>query len=76
MRLGLGMSSWRISLSAVEAYEAGNSTAPKTDVKPAAVVVSPVTVTFTSGDFDLPDGYVPRFPGLWGLEPTEAKGRR
>lgn len=62
----LGVSSWRVSVSAVESYEAAQQTGtPKTDVKPASVVVSPVTVTFTPGDYELPDGYVPRFPALW-----------
>lgn len=72
MRL-LGSASWRIREDVAEAYEAGNSTAPKTDVKPAAVVVSPVAVTFTPGDFELPADYTPRFPALWGLDSTEAK---
>ena len=72
----LGASSWRISVSAVEAYEAAQQTgAPKTDAT-RKVAMRHEKSQAAPGAFELPAGYVPRFPALWGMSPEEVKARR
>lgn len=72
----LGASSWRVSISAVEAYEAAQQTGTPKVTATRKVAMRHEMSQAVPGDFELPDGYVPRFPGLWGMSTEEAKGRR
>lgn len=70
MRLGVD---WRFSLAAVEAYERARTTEPaEIETMPVTTPTAPDLVTLAPGDFELPAGYEPRFPHLWGMTREDA----
>ena len=67
MRLG---TDWRISVAAVEAHEAGQTSQPAADTTGTAASETGAPV------FELPARYEQRFPHLLGMEPATRAGRR
>lgn len=66
----LGIDAWRISVTAVEAYESARtpSAVPAPSAPPKEQEVRPAT---TVDGFTLPADYIPVFPDLWPLHETK-----
>ena len=66
----LGIDAWRISLEAVEAYEAAQTSGPVPSTSHERPTPEPIA-TAAEGVV-LPADYEPVFPALWGMAPEEA----
>lgn len=67
----LGLDSWRVAVSAIEAYEQARTVAPEPEPqlaqigKLAPAIKEVTTYTTTVDGFTLPADYAPVFPELW-----------
>lgn len=70
----IGLTNWRIAVSAVEAYEDGHTTTVEPEQPASDSAPREVRHASTADGFTLPADYSPVFPDLWpGHEATTKK---